>query len=81
MNFKDFCDIVLDNRIVTTQEEFDETSQTCKKICAVIKNYVNKHGDIVLSCGSEQIDALTLVGNILDTLSIFAESGGEEDYK
>lgn len=50
-------------------------------ILTLIDKYVDKHGDIALSCGSEwmfqddmgQVDAMNLVGDILDVLHGFAE--------
>lgn len=79
MNFKEYLEIVLDNKIVTTQEEFNIVSQTNKEIFKLIQSYIEKHGDVAITCGSEwmyqddngQTDALKLVGNILDTLNIF----------
>lgn len=54
-------------------------------VMELIEGYVKKHGNIVLSCGSEwmfqdndgQMDAIDLVGKILDRLKNYAEP--EED--
>ena len=50
-------------------------------VFALIDNFVDKHGDIALSCAGEwlyqddsgQVDALELVANILEALSPLAE--------
>lgn len=55
-------------------------------ILTLIDKYVDKHGDIALSCGSEwmfqddegQVDALDLVGNILDILQDFPDDEQDE---
>ena len=62
-----------------------EANVYTEAILSLIDKYVDKHGDIALSCGSEwmyqddegQVDALNLVANILDALQDFAED--EED--
>ena len=62
-----------------------EANVYTEAILSLIDKYVDKHGDITLSCGSEwmyqddegQVDALNLVANILDALQDFAED--EED--
>lgn len=50
-------------------------------VFTLIDNFVDKHGDIALSCAGEwlyqddrgQVDALELVANILEVLSPLAE--------
>lgn len=50
-------------------------------ILSAIKDFIDKHGNIALQCGSEwlyqddkaKVDALNLVGDILDNLYDYAE--------
>lgn len=62
--------------------------EACRAVCDVMElvcRYVEKHGNISLSVGSEwmydsdkaQVDALALVAKILDSLSEYAE---EDDH-
>jgi len=80
-------DIVMKNKIVDTQDEFDITTNVVEDIFKLINKYINKHGDLALLCGSEwlfqnddgQVDALELVGNILDKMSILTEIEDEDE--
>ena len=65
----------------------EDLDKACRVVCCVmglICDFVETHGNIALSVGSEwlwdddraQVDALHLVGNILDELSEYAK---EED--
>lgn len=64
--------------------KFSEAVLDAANVIALICAFVEKHGPISLSCGSEwmyqddagQVDALDLVGKILDNLEDYAE---EED--
>lgn len=64
------------NLVTTTENEY------VQDIIHLIDKFVDKYGDVALSCGSEwmyqnneaQVDALDLVGNILDVLQDFAEN-------
>lgn len=55
-------------------------------IMGLIDKFVDKHGDIALSCAGEwlyqddrgQVDALELVANILEVLSPLAEEEDED---
>ena len=55
-------------------------------VFALINNFVDKHGDIALSCAGKwlyqddrgQVDALELVANILEVLSPLAEEEDED---
>lgn len=79
-------DIITQNKIVDRQDEFDLTTSVVTKTFQLIQNYINKHGNIALACGAEwmyqddegQVDALELVGKILDNLSVFAEPEDED---
>ena len=63
----------------------DEACRTTCRVMDLVCEYVEKHGNIALSVGAEwmfdddkaQVDALRLVGNILDELSEYAEVGDE----
>lgn len=63
----------------------DEACRTACRVMELVCKYVEKHGNIALSVGSEwmyqddnaQVDALRLVGTILDTLSDYAEEEAE----
>ena len=87
MNYQTFMEFITKNKIATTQEEFDIVTKAAEDVFKLIEQYIKKHGNIALSCGSEwmfqnddgQIDALDLVGNILDRLSIFAFTEDEQD--
>lgn len=66
--------------------KFSEAVLDAAKIIERICAFVEKHGTISLSCGSEwmyqsdngQVDALALVGKILDDLESYAEEDEEE---
>ena len=70
----------------TTPLEIHQANVYSEKILTLIDRYVDKHGNIALSCGSEwmfqsdegQVGAMDLVGNILDTLQEFAEDEDDE---
>ena len=63
------------NLVTTTENEY------VQDVINLIDKFVDEHGDIALSCGSEwmyqddeaQVDALELVGKILDALCDFSE--------
>lgn len=69
----------------TTPFERWQANVYTEAILTLIDKYVDNHGNIALSCGSEwmfqddegQVDALELVGNILDVLQDFPND--EED--
>ena len=76
----DVIDYALENGI----EDAGALDEACHTVCRVMElicNYVEKHGNIALSCGAEwmydddraQVDALSLVGEILDELCEYAE--------
>ena len=76
----DVIDYALENGI----EDAGALDEACRTVCRVMElvcNYVEKHGNIALSVGSEwmyqddkaQVDALTLVSKILDELCEYAE--------
>lgn len=54
---------------------------TATEVLELVDAFVEKHGDIALSCGSEwlyqsdrgQVDAIELVSKILDSLSEYAD--------
>ena len=85
VTYNEFMEIISDNKVATTQEQYDITTQTITSVFELIQIYINKHGEIAVSCGSEwlfqddkaQTDALELVGDILDKLSLFTVN--EED--
>lgn len=60
---------------------YDDYGTYIEDIFVLIDKFLDKHGNIALSCGSEwlyqddkgQIDALELVADILDVLSPLAE--------
>jgi len=62
-----------------------EAAAASARVMRLIEKYVEKHGNIALSIGSEwmhqddqgQVDALTLVGDILDSLSCYANKEEE----
>ena len=65
--------------------KFSEAVLDAAKIIEHVCSFVEKHGTISLSCGSEwmyqsdngRVDALDLVGNILDDLEDYAEEDDE----
>ncbi|OUO16170.1 hypothetical protein [Flavonifractor sp. An4] len=67
--------------------KFSEAVLDAAKILERICTYIEKHGTISLSCGSEwmyqsdrgQIDALDLVSKILDDLEGYAEKENENE--
>ena len=87
MDFETFMKFITKNKIATTQEEFEIVTKTTEDVFKLIEQYIKQHGNLALSCGSEwmyqdddgQVDALELVGNILDRLSMFAMTNDEED--
>ena len=87
MDFETFMKFITKNKIATTQEEFEIVTKAIEDVFKLIEQYVKQHGNLVLSCGSEwmyqdddgQVDALELMGNILDRLSMFASTNDEED--
>lgn len=74
------------NGIEDDGETLDDVLFTFNLVFSRIEKYVNKHGNVALACGSEwmyqsdlgQVDALDLVGNILDGLEDYAEPEEEE---
>lgn len=74
------------NEGIEDDGEFTYAVADMLKVMNLIKNYVNKHGNIALSCGGEwmyqddngQVDALELVSNILDSLSNYADDENED---
>lgn len=68
-----------------SNEDFKKSQETAKNVFVLIERFVDKHGNIALSCGGEwmyqddkgQVDALELVSNILESLSEFAEDSNE----
>ena len=85
IKYSEFMELISHNEICTIQEQYDITAQVITGVFESIRKYINKHGEIAISCGSEwlfqsdsgQVDALKLVGDILDKLSVFVEN--EED--
>lgn len=75
------------NGIEDDGETLDDVLFAFNLVFSRIDKYVNKHGNIALSCGSEwmyqsdrgQEDALDLVGNILDGLEDYAEIEEEKE--
>lgn len=69
------------NEGIEDDGKFSEAVLDAAKIIGHICTYVEKHGSLPLACGSEwlfqsdeaQVDALELVGNILDDLEDYAE--------
>lgn len=88
MNYQTFMEYITKNRIATTQEEFDIVTHAAEDVFKLIEQYIKEHGNIALSCGSEwmfqddngQLNALDLVGKILDRLSIFAFTEEDDEY-
>ena len=66
--------------------EFDFQIRQAVQIIQKICDYIETHGNITLSCGSEwmyqdddgQVDALSLVGKILDSLERYSEDEENE---
>lgn len=69
------------NKDIKDSCEFERAVRDCMDVMVLICDYVERHGNIALSVGSEwmyqddkaQVDALQLVGRILDTLMVFSE--------
>lgn len=67
---------------ISNDGDFDFAVRTSAAVVKKITDFVDKNGDISLSCGSEwlyqsdegQVNALALVGEILDSLSRFASN-------
>lgn len=84
MDFKTFMEFITKNKTANTQEEFDIVTRAAEDIFKYIEQYIRKH-NTALSCGSEwmyqddngQVDALSLVGDILDRLNEFADNEDE----
>lgn len=74
------------NEGIEDDGEFTYAVEDILKVMNLIKGYVNKHGNIALSCGGEwmyqddngQVDALELVSDILDSLSEYANEDEED---
>lgn len=75
---------VIDDALENGIDDAGALDEACRTVCRVMDlvcNYVEKHGNIALSIGSEwmydddkaQVDALRLVADILDELSEYAE--------
>lgn len=85
IKYSEFMELISHNEICTTQEQYDITTLVVTGVFESIRKYVNKHGEIAISCGSEwlfqsdkgQVDALELVGDILDKLSVFVVNEDE----
>jgi hypothetical protein len=79
MNFEEFMDLLLNKNFISDPVKADIVRNTVEGVFELIEGYIKIHGDIALSCGSEwmyqddrgQVDALELVGRILDSLNIF----------
>lgn len=86
MKFSEFMEFISHNKIATEQSEFDVVTGVVCDIFEMIRQYINKHGYTALSCGSEwlyqddegQVDALELVGEILDRFNVFADTIEDE---
>jgi hypothetical protein len=80
---KDVCDVLVNavDSGIDDDAAFDGAIRDAIGVISHICDYVEKHGDISLSCGSEwmyqsddgQIDGLELVANILDALNTYAD--------
>lgn len=81
-------DVLLDavDNGIDDDAKFDCAVRDAAKLIKFIVAYVNKHGNIALSCSGEwlyqsdrgQVDALELVSDLLDCLSDYAEDDDEE---
>lgn len=84
----DLCNYLVTsiNEGIEDDGKFSEAVLDAAKIISHICNYVEKHGSLPLACGSEwlfqsdeaQVDALELVGNILDDLEDYAEEDEDD---
>lgn len=81
-------DILIDavNNGITDDAALDYAIRTAAKVVEKVAIFVDKNGDIALSCGSEwlyqsdkgQETALALVGDVLDYLNVYASNEDSE---
>ena len=46
VTYNEFMEIISDNKVATTQEQYDITTQTITSVFELIQRYINKHGEI-----------------------------------
>lgn len=81
-------DILIDavNNGITDDAALDYAIRTAAEVVEKVAAFVDKNGDIALSCGSEwlyqsdkgQETALALVGDVLDYLNVYASNEDSE---